>query len=133
MLDQMEQILDKGAIDRVKPLHIKGEFELMFSKERHMANVEEAKSYISNGDVAQIVLSNSQEALAEGSLVDAYAVLRENDPTHFMCYFSSDDLEAAMASTATILNINDGTLCAERLSGTVARGKTREEDLALEK
>ena len=38
-----------------------------------------------------------------------------------------------MASPETILNVSDGKIFAERLAGTFARGKTKEEDLALEK
>lgn len=127
-INEMKEILGKASDNKVHPLKINGDIKLMFSKERHMCMVDDARKRIARGDVAQIVLSNSQEAPAEGSLVDAYCSLRQNDRTRHMCYFSSDDMEAAIASPETILNISNGKLFAERLAGTYARGKNKEED-----
>ena len=70
-----------------------------------------------------MVLSNPMRAKAEGSLFNTYRVLRATNPSPYMFYFSSDDIEIAGASPETLA----------RLAGTRPRGKTKEEDLALEK
>ena len=42
-----------------------------------------------------MVLSNPMRAKAEGSLFDTYRVLRATNPSPYMFYFSSDDIEIA--------------------------------------
>jgi anthranilate synthase component 1 len=50
-----------------------------------------------------------------------------------MFYFSSDDIEIAGASPETLVKLQDGTLYTLPLAGTRPRGKTEEEDTALER
>ena len=50
-----------------------------------------------------------------------------------MFYFSSDDIEIAGASPETLVKLENGTLYTFPLAGTRTRGKTPEEDAALEK
>lgn len=71
-------------------------------------------------------------APAEGSLFDTYRVLRTTNPSPYMFYFSSDDIEVAGASPETLANLNDGTLHTFPLAGTRPRGKSEEEDQNLE-
>ena len=59
--------------------------------------VEKAKHYIHEGDIFQVVLSNPMRAKAEGSLFNTYRVLRATNPSPYMFYFSSDDIEIAGA------------------------------------
>ena len=49
-----------------------------------------------------------------------------------MFYFSSDDMEVAGASPETLVKLEDGVLHTFPLAGTRPRGKTDEEDQALE-
>lgn len=72
-------------------------------------------------------------AKAEGSLFDTYRVLRATNPSPYMFYFSSDDIEIAGASPETLAKLTGTELSTFPLAGTVPRGKTREEDEALEK
>ena len=71
-------------------------------------------------------------AKAEGSLFDTYRVLRTMNPSPYMFYFSSDDIEVAGASPETLAKMVDGRVLTFPLAGTRPRGKTKEEDLALE-
>ena len=70
---------------------------------------------------------------AEGSLFDTYRVLRATNPSPYMFYFSSDDIEIAGASPETLARLAGTELSTFPLAGTRPRGKTKEEDLALEK
>ena len=94
--------------------------------------VEKAKHYIREGDIFQVVLSNPMRAKATGSLFDTYRVLRASNPSPYMFYFSSDDIELAGASPETLAKLENGTLSTFPLAGTRPRGKTREEDKELE-
>ena len=59
--------------------------------------VEKAKHYIREGDIFQVVLSNPMRAKAEESLFDTYRALRTHNPSPYMFYFFSDDIEIAHA------------------------------------
>ena len=95
--------------------------------------VEKARHYIHEGDIFQVVLSNPMTAAAEGSLFDTYRVLRTLNPSPYMFYFTSDDVEIAGASPETLTRLTDGTLYTFPLAGTRPRGKDKEEDEALER
>ena len=95
--------------------------------------VENAKHHIKEGDIFQIVLSNRLEAGFEGSLLNTYRILRTLNPSPYMFYFSSSDMEVAGASPETLVKLEDGALHTFPLAGTRPRGKTEEEGLRLEK
>jgi len=79
------------------------------------------------------VLSNRLEAEIEGSLLDAYRVLRTENPSPYMFYFSGTDGEFTGASPETLVRLEGGKVFTYPLAGTRRRGATPEEDLALEK
>ncbi|WP_434309019.1 anthranilate synthase component I [Hominifimenecus sp. rT4P-3] len=131
-LDDMERLLESGAKAAFRPLHLKEELKTCFSQEHYCSMVERAKQYIREGDIFQVVLSNPMEAQAEGNLFDTYRVLRTTNPSPYMFYFSSDDIEVAGASPETLVKLQDGVLHTFPLAGTRPRGKTQEADQALE-
>lgn len=90
------------------------------------------KEYIREGDIFQVVLSNRMEADYEGSLLDTYRVLRTVNPSPYMFYFSSDDMEIAGASPETLVKLENKTLHTFPLAGTRPRGATEAEDQSLE-
>ena len=132
-LDRLVQLIRTGIPAPEKPLKIKSDFKPHFSKEEYCAMVEKGKHYIYEGDIFQVVLSNQLEAEMEGSLLDAYRVLRTTNPSPYMFYFSSDDIEIAGASPETLVKLEDGKLYTYPLAGTRPRGGSLEEDERLEK
>jgi len=94
--------------------------------------VEKAKHHIHEGDIFQIVLSNRLEAGFEGSLLNTYRVLRTLNPSPYMFFFSSSDIEIAGASPETLVKLENGVLHTFPLAGTRPRGKTEAEDKVLE-
>lgn len=109
------------------------EFSALFDRSRYCEIVERAKRYIYEGDIFQIVLSNRFDAPFEGSLLDTYRRLRTINPSPYMFYFSSPDLEVAGASPETLVKLQDGVLRTFPLAGSRPRGKTPDEDIALER
>ncbi len=78
------------------------------------------------------MLSNRLSAPFEGSLLNTYRILRTTNPSPYMFYFSGTDVEVAGASPETLVKLEDGVLHTFPLAGTRPRGKTDEEDKALE-
>lgn len=132
-IDSLIHLLRKGTPAPEQPLKLKSDFRPVFSEEEYCQMVERGKQYIREGDIFQVVLSNLLEADMEGSLLDAYRVLRTTNPSPYMFYFSSDDIEIAGASPETLVKLTDGRLLTFPLAGTRPRGADREEDLRLEK
>lgn len=109
-----------------------GEITPLFDKAQFCGMVEQAKKYIREGDIFQIVLSNRLSAPFEGSLLNTYRVLRTINPSPYMFYFSGTDVEVAGASPETLVRLENGVLHTFPLAGTRPRGKTEEEDKKLE-
>ena len=122
----------RREITRHLPIELKSDFRYLFSKEEYCSMVEKAKDYIKEGDIFQVVLSNRIEADIEGSLFDVYRVLRTTNPSPYMFYFSSDDIEIAGASPETLVKLVNDNVYTFPLAGTRPRGKTDPEDKALE-
>lgn len=131
-LQIMAEIIEKGEEAEIEKPVLKSEFTPLFSGGEYGDMVEKAKRYIREGDIFQVVLSNRLQADMEGSLFGTYEVLRKLNPSPYMFYFSSDDIEIAGASPETLVKLTDGTLYTYPLAGSRPRGKTPEEDEALE-
>ncbi len=132
-LMDMRDLLLNGEMWQNPPLRLKSDFKPMLSEEEYCEIVEKGKHHIHEGDIFQIVLSNRIEADTEGSLFDTYRVLRRTNPSPYMFYFSSDDIELAGASPETLVRLEGDKLNTFPLAGTRPRGATEEEDLKLEK
>lgn len=126
-------LIKNGEKAYIEPAKLLSDFEPLFSKEEFCEMVEKAKKYIYEGDIFQVVLSNRLKAKMSGSLFDTYRTLRTINPSPYMFYFSGDTMEVAGASPETLVKLTDEVLYTFPLAGTRRRGKTKEEDLFLEK
>lgn len=132
-LKQLAELLRNGEKKSEPGGRLTGEVTPLFDKEQFCNMVEKAKHHIREGDIFQIVLSNRLSAPFEGSLFNTYRVLRTINPSPYMFYFSGTDVEVAGASPETLVKLENGVLHTFPLAGTRPRGKTAEEDKALEK
>lgn len=132
-INKIIELIRTGEMVEVNPGKITSEFRPLFTEKEYCEMVEKATHYIYEGDIFQVVLSNRLEADYEGSLLNAYRVLRTINPSPYMFYFSSDDIEVAGASPETLVKLEDGVLHTFPLAGTKPRGKNKEEDDELEK
>ncbi|MCD7805924.1 MAG: anthranilate synthase component I family protein, partial [Lachnospiraceae bacterium] len=130
-LQHMIDLLMRGTPKENQPGRMLSPFRALFEKEAFCDIVRKGKHYIHEGDIFQVVLSNRFEADYEGSLLDAYRVLRTTNPSPYMFYFSSDDIEMAGASPETLVKLENGELYTFPLAGTRPRGATQQEDQAL--
>ena len=131
-LNQLAQLLQTGTPKQEASGRLLGEVTPLFDKDAYCEMVEKAKHAIHEGEIFQIVLSNRLAAPFEGSLLGAYRMLRTINPSPYMFYFSGTDVEVAGASPETLVKLEDGVLHTFPLAGTRPRGRTDEEDKALE-
>ncbi len=132
-LQQMAELIYSGAPRKDVPGRLLSEITPLFGKQTYCGMVERAKRHIREGDIFQVVLSNRLEARYEGTLLNTYRVLRTLNPSPYMFYFSSSDMEVAGASPETLVKLENGVLHTFPLAGTRPRGGTEEEDRRLER
>lgn len=129
---QLEELVRNGHRKEDTPGRMKSPIRPLFDEAEYCGMVREAKEHIHEGDIFQIVLSNRLEAEYEGTLFNTYRMLRTINPSPYMFYFASSDMEVAGASPETLVKLEDGVLHTFPLAGTRPRGKTEAEDKALE-
>lgn len=131
-LEQMVRLLRTGEKKAEPAGRLTGPVPPLFDRAAFCRMVEEAKGYIREGDLFQIVLSNRLSAPFTGSLLNTYRMLRTINPSPYMFYFSGTDVEVAGASPETLVKLEDGVLHTFPLAGTRPRGETAAQDQALE-
>lgn len=131
-LEQMVRLLRTGEKKAEPAGRLTGPVTPLFDWAAFCRMVEEAKGYIREGDLFQIVLSNRLSAPFTGSLLNTYRMLRTINPSPYMFYFSGTDVEVAGASPETLVKLEDGVLHTFPLAGTRPRGETAAQDQALE-
>lgn len=109
-----------------------GDIQSNVTKAQFMNNVEQAKEYIRNGDIFQVVLSQRFEIKTEVSPLQVYRVLRMMNPSPYMYYLKMDDEIIVGTSPELLVRVEEERIETRPIAGTRPRGKTPEEDLALE-
>jgi anthranilate synthase component 1 len=94
--------------------------------------VEAAKEYIRAGDIFQVVPSHRFSAPFSLDPFAFYRALRRLNPSPFMFYLNFGDFQLAGSSPEIMVRLRDGKITIRPIAGTRPRGKTPEEDLALE-
>lgn len=132
-LNKLSDLLKTGKPYENVPAKITSNFRPLFNEKQYCDMVLRAKEYIREGDIFQVVLSNRLDADFEGDLLDAYRVLRTANPSPYMFYFGSEDIEIAGASPETLVKLTGDRLYTFPLAGTRPRGFTDELDKELER
>lgn len=97
------------------------------------AQVAKAKAYIEAGDVFQVVIGQRFSAELPYTPLALYRSLRRMNPSPFL-YFLNFKHHAIVGSSPEILvRVRDGKVTIRPIAGTRPRGKTPEQDAALEK
>jgi len=100
---------------------------------RHAAMVARAQEYIKAGDIIQVVLAQRFEMANRASPLDVYRALRSVNPSPYMFLLDFEDFQLVGASPEVHVRCEDRHVEIRPIAGTRWRGKTAEEDLALEK
>lgn len=102
------------------------------SRERYCEIVRKAKEHIVNGDIFQVVLSQRLTLPAPDDPFEVYRRLRVSNPSPYMFFLKFGGYCLAGASPEMLARVEGDTVETCSLAGTRARGKTTEEDAAVE-
>jgi anthranilate synthase component 1 len=129
LYDQLHQSM---KIEPLQTLNL-SEAKSEFGEEAFKKAVEKAKSYIFEGDIMQVVLSQRMSQKFEAPPLALYESLRTLNPSPYMFYYHMDDHHVVGASPEILVRLEDETVTVRPIAGTRPRGKTDEEDKKLEK
>jgi len=119
------EVLDPKALEEA-------DFKSSFTSEEYCALVEKAKEYIRAGDIFQVVPSQRLSVPFRARPVDVYRALRALNPSPYMYFLDLGGTQVVGSSPEILVRLKQGKVVLRPIAGTRPRGKTRDEDLALE-
>ncbi|WP_371863833.1 anthranilate synthase component I [Lactococcus insecticola] len=93
--------------------------------------VEKAKTYIKNGDMFQIVLSQRLTSDLTGNPFDYYRNLRLTNPSNYLYFLDFGDYQIMGASPESLVSVKNGVVTTNPIAGTRPRGSSELEDERL--
>ena len=94
--------------------------------------VAKAQRYIVDGDIMQVVLAQRMSVPFSPPPIDLYRALRGLNPSPYMVYLDLGEYHVVGASPEILVRLEDDRVTVRPIAGTRPRGKTEEEDRALE-
>ncbi len=133
-LQSIERALREGKLNvETPPVKSSSHWKVNFSDKEFMEAVEKAKEYIRAGDIIQVVLSRRFEKPFYAEPLTLYRAIRHVNPSPYMYYLDYGDFQIVGASPEVLVRVENGKIETRPIAGTRRRGRTPEEDLALEK
>jgi anthranilate synthase component 1 len=137
---RLDELVKTLATKQIEKQNSKGsrtvnekDFVSGFTQENYEAGVDKIKDYIVEGDCMQVVLSQRLSIPFESEPVDLYRALRCLNPSPYMYFLDLDDFQIVGSSPEILVRLEDDMVTVRPIAGTRPRGKTEEEDIALEK
>ncbi|TAK28747.1 MAG: anthranilate synthase component I [Chloroflexota bacterium] len=109
-----------------------GMAEANMTPEQFCSIVERAKEYILAGDIIQVVLSQRLARSLTAHPFTVYRALRTINPSPYMYYLHLDDCHVVGTSPELLVQVDNGIVSTHPIAGTRPRGKSVDEDQALE-
>ncbi|EGO65815.1 anthranilate synthase component I family protein [Acetonema longum] len=100
-------------------------------KQSYMEAVRAAKEYIAAGDIFQVVLSHPFTHPLTAPPFMLYRRLRRINPSPYMFYFNTGNLQIVGASPEMLVKLQGGKVYSCPIAGTRPRGQTAGQDAAL--
>ncbi len=111
---------------------VEGDFVSSFTRPEYEAMVDKAKEYIRAGDIFQVVPSQRLSVPFRARPVDVYRALRALNPSPYMYFLDLGATQIVGSSPEILVRLKHGKVIVRPIAGTRRRGRTQEEDLALE-
>ncbi len=102
------------------------------TKQQYEAMVQRVKQYIYEGDAIQVVVAQRLARPTAAHPFQIYRALRGINPSPYMYYLDLDGFQIVGASPEMLVQVENGVVATHPIAGTRRRGKTPEEDAALE-
>jgi anthranilate synthase component 1 len=103
------------------------------TREGFEAMVRRAQEYIAAGDAFQVVLSQRLERTTSVDPFDLYRALRVVNPSPYQIYLQGEGVILVASSPEILCRVHGGVVTNRPLAGTRPRGRTHDEDIALER
>ena len=133
MLDDLALAMDPSAFCPSEHKLITGaDYRYSLEKAAFEQAVREVKEYIQAGDVMQAVLSQRITVPFAESPLSLYRALRVLNPSPYMYFLNLDDTHIVGSSPEILARLEDGKVSVRPIAGTRPRGRTHDEDIALE-
>jgi anthranilate synthase component I len=127
---RMERLLQKPVPMMMTPVSV-GEIEHSMTKEHYCSIVRQAKQYIVEGDIFQVVPSQRLKAGFEGDAFNIYRLLRIINPSPYLYYFTLNGMNIIGSSPELLVRVENGEVETRPIAGTRKRGATPAEDDGL--
>ncbi len=103
-----------------------------FTEQQYEAAVERVKEYVLAGDVMQVVPSRRMSIPFDAPPLNLYRALRNLNPSPYMYFLDLEDFHIVGSSPEILARLERGLVTVRPIAGTRRRGRTEEEDVALE-
>jgi len=103
-----------------------------FTEQQYEAAVERVKEYVLAGDVMQVVPSRRMSIPFDAPPLNLYRALRNLNPSPYMYFLDLEDFHICGSSPEILARLQRGLVTVRPIAGTRRRGRTEEEDVALE-
>ena len=136
-LDELEQKL-RGEILTTPNLslgtnaHSEPQFTSHCGEQKFQQNVVDIKGYVLAGDTMQVVISQRLSIDFTQEPINLYRALRNLNPSPYMYFMNMGDHHVVGSSPEILARLEDGEVTVRPIAGTRRRGRTPEEDKAME-
>lgn len=137
--DEAQKILDRMEETATRQVKQGDSFSLdaknltsNMEEEKFHSMVKKGKEYIFEGDIFQVVLSQRFEVPFKGDSFTLYRALRMVNPSPYLFYLDFQGFSLVGSSPEVLVRVTESEVRLLPIAGTRPRGKTNEEDLALE-
>jgi anthranilate synthase component 1 len=135
-LDALTHRLRHGGAPYPETLHggvlDEADFVSGFTRDGFLDAVHRCKDYIASGDAFQVVLSQRLSVPFRARPVDVYRALRAMNPSPYMYFLDTGATQVVGSSPEILVRLQGGEITVRPIAGTRPRGKTPEQDQALE-
>lgn len=133
LMQQLRQAAPEPVGSATSRLIQESDFVSGFTREGYENAVEEAKKYIIDGDIMQVVLSQRMSISCQVPPLNVYRALRCLNPSPYMFYLNLEDFHVVGSSPEILTRLQDGVVTVRPIAGTRPRGATENEDVNLER
>lgn len=111
---------------------VESDFKSGFNQSEFEKAVTKIKDYILAGDVMQVVISQRMSIPVSAAPLDIYRALRHLNPSPYLYFLHLNDFHIVGSSPEILVRLEEGEITVRPIAGTRKRGKTAEEDTAME-
>lgn len=131
LIIRLRESIPRPPVTPARVVH-EDDFRSGFGQAGFEAGVDRIKEYILDGDVMQVVLAQRMSIPYAAPPLDLYRALRCLNPSPYMFFLNLDDHHVVGSSPEILARLEDGVVTVRPIAGTRKRGRTKEEDSALE-